>query len=264
MKTKFVILLTALVFFSCRKDELIITEYIDVKVDKSDEMSMQIKDPQLILDGNLFKFNTENNNVIEVDLGSNEPKIGLNQPVRLSLPFGFCNDKTLPCKGNISMTLTSLGQVNEIVKGEIKGKLYIDNKWQEIVMSFNVLLSDEYQKIYGQIWYDSNKNHLLDLNENGINGLMIKSNANGKEIDSKISDRKPFSATLDGYFELKASTKYANDIVINLPPIGLAFVDKNIGSNPLINSHFDPNGQINGLAVNKGDKIVINAGLRQK
>jgi hypothetical protein len=262
MKTKFVILLTVLGFFSCRKDELIISEYIDVKVDQNDEMSMQIKDPQLILDGNLFKFNTENNTVIEIDLGSNEPKLGLNQPVRLSLPFGFCDDKTLPCKGNISMTLTSLGQVDEIVKGEITGKLYIDNQWQDIRMSFNVSLNDEYQTVSGRIWYDTNKNNILDLNENGINGLMIQSKANGIKLDKKASGKKPFSASVDGYFELKASTKYANDIIIDLPLIGLVFVDKNIGSNSLINSHFDPNGQINGLVVNKGDKIVINAGLR--
>ncbi len=262
MKTKFVILLTVLGFFSCRKDELIITEYIDVKVDQNDEMSMQIKNPQLILDGNLFKFNTENNTVIEIDLGTNEPKLGLNQPVRLSLPFGFCDDKTLPCKGNISMTLTSLGQVDEIVKGEITGKLYMDNQWQDIRLSFNVSLNDEYQKISGQIWYDINKNNLLDSNENGINGLRIQSKANGMELDRKISGIKPFSTFVDGYFELKASTKYANDIIIDLPSIGLVFVDKNIGSNSLINSHFDPNGQINGLVVNKGDKIVINAGLR--
>jgi hypothetical protein len=197
-------------------------------------------------------------------LGSNEPKLGLNQPVRLSLPFGFCDDKNLPCKGNISMTLTSLGQIDEIVKGEIIGKLFIDNQWQDIRLSFNVFLNDEYQKISGRIWYDTNKNNILDLNENGINGLMIQSKANGIKLDKKASGKKSQSlyASVDGYFELKASTKYANDIIIDLPPIGLVFVDKNIGSNPLINSHFDPNGQINGLVVKKGDKIVINAGLR--
>ena len=262
MKTKFVILLTVLGLSSCRKDELIITEYIDVKVEQNDEMSMQIKNPQLILVGNILKFNAENNTVIEIDLGTQKPKIGLNQPVRVSLPFGFCDDKTLPCKGNISMNLNSFSQVDEIVKGEIIGKLYLDNQWLDIIMSFNVLLNDEYQTISGQIWYDLNKDNLLDLSENGINGLCIQSKANGVELDRKISAEKPFSASVDGYFELKASTKYANDIIIDLPPLGLVFVDKNSGSNPLINSHFDANGQINGLVVHKGDKIVINAGLR--
>ena len=262
MKTKIVILLAFLGFFSCRKDELIITEYIDVKVEQNDEMSMQIKDPQLILDGNILKFYAEDKTVIEIDLGLNKPKLGINQPVRVILPFGFCDDKTLPCKGNISMNLNSFSQVDEIVKGDISGKLFINNQWQDIRVSFNVSLNDEYQTISGQIWYDLNKNNLLDPSENGINGIRIKSKANGIELDRKISAEKPFSAPVDGYFELKASTKYANDIIIDLPPLGLVFVDKNSGSNPLVNSHFDANGQINGLVVNKGDKIVINAGLR--
>jgi hypothetical protein len=35
-----------------------------------------------------------------------------------------------------------------------------------------------------------------------------------------------------------------------------------VGNNPLIDSDFDTNGQIKGLVVNRGEKIVINAGLR--
>lgn len=262
MKTKFVTLLAVLGFFSCRKDELIISEYIDVKVDQHDDMSMQIKDPRLILDGNVLKLIAEDKTIIEIDLGLEKPKIGFNQPVRVILPFGFCDDKTSPCKGNISMNLTSFGQVGEIVKGEITGKIYIDDQWKDITISFNVSLNDEYQKISGQIWFDINKNNLLDVNENGINGLTIQSKVNGMQLDKKISAKKPHSVSVDGYFELKTSTKYANDIIIDLPPLGLVFVEKNFGSNPLLNSHFDSNGQINGLIVIKGDKVVINAGLR--
>lgn len=261
MKTKFVILLAVLCFFSCRKDELIITEYIEVKVDKNEELSMHIKEPMLILDGNIFKFNADNKTVVEIDLGK-KPKIGINQPVRVILPFGFCDDKTLKCNGNLSMNLTSFSVVDQLVKGEITGKIYIDGNLEDILLSFSVTLNDDYQTISGRIWYDINRNNIHDVSENGINGLCIRSQANGMELDKKISSEKPFSASVDGYFELKASTKYTNDISIDLPPIGLIFVEKNGGTNPLLNSHFDANGQILGLVVTKGDKIVINAGLR--
>lgn len=264
MELRFIVLLIVIGLFACRKDEVTIKEHVGVTVIYKEDVFMQIKDPQLILIENSLKFINEGDTIFIIDLGDNPLKIGYNQPVRVKLPFGYCDDKNFHCTENISMNISSYSKIDELVTGEIVGKLYIEDKLQDVEIRFNVPLTDEFQKICGRIWYDLNKNNLLDHDENGINGMTVEIKANGIQIDRKYTGPKSFQPFIDGYFELNASTKYTNDVIINIPQIGFIMVEPTSGNGSLAGSAFDQNGQILGLIVKKGEKIVVNGGLREQ
>lgn len=259
----FFIALTILVLFSCRKDEFIYREYIEVVIDGDTENSILVESPEVIIKQNLLTITHQGEDVMVINFGEEGLHIGENHPVFVQLPFGGCDDtKNNPCAGNMKVILTDLAKIDEFFTGTLEGKIQKGDEINEIKLNFSVILDDDLQLISGRLWFDNNANNLFDFYENGIMGVEVSLSYDGKLKEKKMTGR--FNSSIDGYYEFFASTKYLNDIKIHLPEIGLIFVEKNYGNDPLKNSVFDQNGEVVGLKVNKGDQLIINAGVKRK
>ncbi len=90
-----------------------------------------------------------------------------------------------------------------------------------------------------KVWYDVDKDDIMDQTENGINGLKVnlwRVVGNTKSIwDYKYTGHKPGTGSTDGYFKFCAppGTYY---IEVVMPPIGLVQARANIGNDENIDS----------------------------
>ncbi|HRD05950.1 MAG TPA: SdrD B-like domain-containing protein, partial [Saprospiraceae bacterium] len=90
-----------------------------------------------------------------------------------------------------------------------------------------------------KVWYDVDKDDILDQSENGINGLKVnlwRVVGSTKSIyESKYTGHKPGTGSTDGYFKFCAppGTYY---IEVVMPPIGLVQARANIGNDDNIDS----------------------------
>lgn len=267
MKTKFLFFLVLLTFqfFSCRKDSAETREYIEITIEGEKDSEI-ITDPEFIIEGNVLKVKQKTEVIAEIRFSDELLETGEKKPVYVKLPVGHCDNKDAarPCDEQITMFLQSYTKVDELFSARLKGKLWVKDELKEVEVVISGTLDEDFQKISGQLWYDVNENNLFDSNENGVNGVSVTIETDEGVYQSDITGRIPNHAYKDGYFELMASTKKLNTITVDLPQVGLVFVEKNVGSDPAKDSDFDSNGQVTGLKVNKGDIVVVNAGLKKK
>jgi len=125
-------------------------------------------------------------------------------------------------------------------------------------------------KIGDQVWYDSDKDNIIDFNENGINGLEVilyrEDNCSGdfEEFTSMYSGHKPGTPSDDGWFEFCVPPgNYYLDFGSSFN--GLVAAQPDFGSNDDVDSDIDnyngPNTtQI--FTVSNGEEILnIGAGF---
>ncbi|MFZ1703291.1 MAG: SdrD B-like domain-containing protein, partial [Saprospiraceae bacterium] len=116
------------------------------------------------------------------------------------------------------------------------------------------------------IWYDSNKNDIADLVENGINGLQVqlwKNHFGAWTLWTQTSTgHKPGTPSDDGYWKFCAPPgEYYIKII--MPPLGLVRARPNIGGNPLKDSDLtNANGILttNTFYLNSGQNKLDLAG----
>jgi hypothetical protein len=244
---------------SCRKDELIVDEYIIVTEEEVPELT---KANLTIIENKLIFKNPNDVEKIEIDLGTVPLKIGINKPISVSIPSNdFDSSKDL---SDLILEVKNYGKVNEPVEGVLSAKLTKGTVVSDFKMKFNVFLMDDLQMICGKVWYESIPNNVLDLNENGVNGLKVKIEFNGAIYAIMQTGLKPSTIFDDGYFEFLASTAYPNTISLVNVPSTLKQVIKNFGPDDAVNGDFDENHQVKDLVVKKGEKISLLAGLVPK
>lgn len=266
MKTNLglVLCMVTLMLFSCRKDSIEKTEYIEVIIE-DDNTSGLIENPEIIVQGNVLMVKQEDEVVLEMKFNKDIVEAGGVKPIFVKIGNVGCDnaDPDHPCGDEISMFIDTYTKVEEQFFARLKGKLWVENELKEVEVVLSGELDEDFQKICGQLWYDANKNDIFDTHENGINGVKVTIETDEGVYQTDVTGIK-FSSVIDGYFELMASTKKLNTITVDLPPLGLKFVEKNVGGNPDKDSDFDQNGQVVGLKVNKGEKIKLDAGVKQK
>jgi len=122
-------------------------------------------------------------------------------------------------------------------------------------------------QIGNKVWYDTNKNDVMDVNENGINGLRVNLWRNMGGVwtvyDYRYTGPKPGAPSDDGHYQFCAPPGLYYIEVI-MPPLGLVQVLPNRGNNPLLDSDLtnaNGIGTTNVFTLNSGlSKLDIGAG----
>jgi hypothetical protein len=117
-----------------------------------------------------------------------------------------------------------------------------------------------------RVWYDTNRNDILDNPENGINGLRVNLWRNHFGVwtiwDFTVTGHKPNTPSEDGWWQFCAPPgQYYVQIII--PPLGLVQVQPNRGNNPNRDSDltnaFGP-GTTNSFTISSGGSKLDLAG----
>ena len=115
------------------------------------------------------------------------------------------------------------------------------------------------------VWYDSNKNDIFNITENGINGLRVNLWRNNFGVwqvwDYEYTGPKPGSPSDDGYFNFCVPPgTYFVEVI--MPPLGLVRARADIGNNEEIDSDINADGRTNNFSVTSGQsKNDLGAGF---
>jgi uncharacterized repeat protein (TIGR01451 family) len=115
------------------------------------------------------------------------------------------------------------------------------------------------------VWYDSNKNDIFNITENGINGLRVNLWRNNFGVwqvwDYEYTGPKPGSPSDDGYFNFCAPPgTYFVEVI--MPPLGLVRARADIGNNEEVDSDINADGRTNNFSVTSGQsKNDLGAGF---
>lgn len=155
------------------------------------------------------------------------------------------------CQGILSVEITKIGGLGEIIEGTITGQAYEENNLVDVDLQFKVNLDDIQEYISGKIWLDSNENGLLDNGERGLSDISLRLENAGLN--------STFRTKADGLYETLVSTtdnftlSFINNPYLHSP--------QDQGSDDNIDSDFDQNsGEISGI-MTLGNPLVIDGGL---
>lgn len=114
-------------------------------------------------------------------------------------------------------------------------------------------------QVGNKVWYDTNKNDVMDTNEHGINGLRVNlwRNTGGvwSVYDYRYTGPKPGAPSDDGHYQFCAPPgQYYIEVI--MPPLGLVQVLPNRGNNSLLDSDLT-----NANGIGTTDVFSINSGI---